>query len=92
MNNFKGDRAGDLLRMPRIKNAFGCCRATIYNWIKDGLFTPPVRVGKRISGWPEKEVNAIVAARILGKSDDVVRAIVCQLIQDRKMEQEAAYV
>ena len=92
MKNFTRTKTGDLLRIPRVKAAFGCCKATVYNWIKDGLFTPPVRVGKRMSVWPENEVNAIVAARILGKSDDIIRALVLQLLKDRQMEQGVNYV
>ena len=92
MKNFTRNKTGNLLRIPRVKAAFGCCKATVYIWIKEGLFTPPVRVGKRMSGWPENEVDAIVAARILGKSDDVIRAMVRQLVHDRQMVQEANYV
>ena len=92
MKNFTRNKTGNLLRIPRVKAAFGCCKATIYTWIREGLFTPPVRVGKRMSGWPEKEVNAIIAARILGKSDDVIRALVNQLIQDRQVEPGGIYV
>jgi predicted DNA-binding transcriptional regulator AlpA len=29
--------------------------ATIYNAVKEGLFTKPVRIGQRAVGWPQAE-------------------------------------
>lgn len=50
--------------------------ASIYNLIRDGLFTTPVKIGERSVGWPDDEVKAICAARIAGKSDDEIRELV----------------
>ena len=59
--------------------------ASIYNLIREGLWTQPVRLGARSVGWPEAEVTAICAVRIAGKSDDEIRALVVQL-QERRLK------
>jgi prophage regulatory protein len=53
--------------------------ASIYSAIHDGLFTMPVQIGQRAVGWPSEEVQAIIAARVAGKSDADIRALVDQL-------------
>lgn len=40
--------------------------ASIYNLIRDGLWTKPVPIGLRSVGWPDDEVRALCAARIGG--------------------------
>lgn len=53
--------------------------ASIYGLIREGLWTPPVKIGERSSGWPSEEVQAINAARIAGQSDEQIRELVKQL-------------
>lgn len=53
--------------------------ASIYGLIRVGLWTQPVKIGERSSGWPDDEVKAINAARIAGASDDQIRELVKQL-------------
>jgi prophage regulatory protein len=52
--------------------------------IKNGLFVKPVRIGLRAVGTPEDEVDALNAARIAGKSDEEIRALVVKLEAARK--------
>jgi prophage regulatory protein len=52
--------------------------------IQQGLFTPPVPIGARAVGWPADELAALNAARIAGKSDDEIRALVAKLEAARK--------
>lgn len=56
---------------------------SIYNDIRDGLWTKGVRIGQRSVGWPDYEVEAIVRARIAGKADDEIRALVDRLHDER---------
>ena len=66
-----------ILRMPDVKRRRGHrSDASIYNEIRDGLFTSGVAIGQRAKGWPDYEVDAINAARIAGKSDDQIRELV----------------
>ena len=73
-----------LLGVPDLGNVARASRATIYAWIAAGLMTPPIKLGSKSSAWPAFEVNAILAARIAGKSDDEIRALVVQLTAARK--------
>jgi len=68
-----------ILRRPRVEEAIGLSRSTIYLRVSQGLFTQPVSLGPRAVGWPAGEVSAINAARIAGQSDDEIRALVAQL-------------
>lgn len=69
-----------ILRMPAVKAETGHrSHASIYNAIRDGLFTKPVRIGQRAVGWPDQEVRAICAARVAGKSEGEIRALVAHL-------------
>ncbi len=69
-----------ILRMQSVKTETGhSSHASIYTAIHAGLFTMPVAIGQRSVGWPSDEVQAINAARIAGKSDADIRALVDQL-------------
>jgi prophage regulatory protein len=73
-----------ILRLPSVKSESGLSRSTIYLRIAEGLWTKPVSLGARAVGWPSDEVAAINAARIAGKTDDEVRALVAKLEAARK--------
>jgi len=75
-----------------MRTATGLSKSSIYERIKQGLLPPPVRIATQAVGWPSNEICKIVAAQIAGHSDDVIKALVRQLIQDRQIEQGAAYV
>lgn len=60
-----------------------------YALISDGLWTPPVKIGRN-SYWPTTETDAILAARIAGCSDDEVREIVRELVAARTRFRSAA--
>jgi prophage regulatory protein len=66
-----------ILRLPEVKAKAGHrSDASIYNAIRDGLWTAGVAIGQRARGWPDYEVDSIIAARIAGKSDDQIRELV----------------
>ena len=69
-----------ILRMPAVKAETGhSSHASIYTAIHAGLFTMPVAIGQRSVGWPSDEVQSINEARIAGKSDAEIKALVVQL-------------
>ena len=73
-----------ILRMPAVKAETGHrSHASIYTAIKAGLFTKPVPIGQRSVGWPDAEVKAINQARIAGKSEAEIKALVDKLHADR---------
>jgi prophage regulatory protein len=71
--------AATILRRKQVEVVIGGSRSTVYLRISQGLFTKPVNLGARAVGWPSREVVAINAARIAGKSDDEIRKLVQRL-------------
>lgn len=67
-------------RLPAVKSESGLSRSTIYLRIAQGLWTKPISLGGRAVGWPASEVAALNAARIAGKTDAEIRALV-QILQ-----------
>ena len=73
-----------LLRLPAVLKRRGRSRSSHYADIKAGLFVKPVLIGLRATGTPNNEVEALNAARIAGKTDDEIRALVVKLEAARK--------
>jgi len=73
-----------ILRMPDTRSQSGYSRSTIYLRIAQGLWTKQISLGPRAVGWPSSEVAALNAARIAGKSDEEIRALVLKLEAARK--------
>jgi prophage regulatory protein len=74
-----------ILRLPAVKSQSGLSRSTVYLRIAQRLWTKPISLGGRAVGWPDSEVAAINAARIAGKSEDEIRALVVKLEAARKL-------
>lgn len=53
--------------------------SAVYDWIKVGTMLEPIQLGKKCSRWLITEVEALVAARVRGDSDDELRALVADL-------------
>ena len=68
-----------ILRRRQVQTETGYSRSTIYLRISQGLWPKPVRLGARAVGWPAGEVSALNAARIAGRSDADIRALVASL-------------
>ena len=71
-------------RRPLVLAALGISSSTLRNLIEQGLAPKAVQLGPRSVGWPEDEVQAIVSARIAGKSTDEIRTLVEKLMAARK--------
>ncbi len=73
-----------LFRLGRVLEMRGDTGKTkLYGEIKDGAFTPPIKLGGRASVWPENEVAALNAAAIAGFTKEQIRALVKQLLAKR---------
>ena len=69
-----------ILRMPAVKAETGHrSHASIYNAIKEGLFTTGIAIGQRSKGWPDYEVKAINSARIAGQTEAQIKELVNRL-------------
>ncbi len=75
--------ANTILRLPAVLRERGRSRSAHYLDIQQGLFTPPVAIGRRSVGWPASEVTALNAARIAGMSEDEIRVLVRRLEAQR---------
>ena len=53
-----------ILRRRQVEQRTGLSRSTLYQYIKDGCFPKPVRLGPRAVGWLESEVRDWIATRI----------------------------
>jgi prophage regulatory protein len=85
-NNAQGgaNMSQKIHRLPAVKSQSGLSRSTVYLRIAQRLWTKPISLGGRAVGWPENEVDALNAARIAGKSDEEIRALVVKLETTRK--------
>lgn len=73
-----------IYRIPAVKAESGYSRSTIYLRIAQGLWTKQVCLGPRCVGWPANEVAALNTARIAGKTEEDIRALVLKLHVARK--------
>jgi prophage regulatory protein len=71
-------------RRPLVLSTMGISSSTLRNLIADGLFPRAIQLGPRSVGFVEDEVQAVVSARIAGKSTDEIRTLVEKLMAARK--------
>ena len=74
-------------RLPQALAETGKTRSPWYQDITRGLMTRPVKLSRRAAGWPQHEVQAVIAARVAGRTETEIRALVERLHAKR---QEAA--
>ena len=66
-----------IFRIPRVRAELAdISRSTFYAQVNLGLLPTPIKLGARAAGLPDFEVAAIAQARIAGKSDDDIKALV----------------
>jgi len=73
-----------IARLPTAKAESGYSRSTIYLRMSQGLWTKQIRLGRDVAGWPASDIAALNAARIAGKTDEEIRALVVKLEAARK--------
>ena len=71
------ERKQDVLDKIRIS------RSTLYLRIQQGLFVPPISLGKRAVGWIEHETNAILNAYASGQSEGQIKELVQNILANR---------
>lgn len=73
-----------LLRSRDARAVFGNLpTSTFYEQIERGVMPPGVSIGARSVAWPDHELQALAAARIAGKSEAEIKALVQELIAAR---------
>lgn len=68
-----------ILRLPQVRELTGLSRSSIYAAIKAGTFPAPFRLGPRAIGFSSAAVDAWLTARMAGRPDSEVRALVTEL-------------
>lgn len=71
-------------RKPAVRNIFSIANSTIHLHQSRGLITKSVSLGARAVGWPTDEIDAIVTARIAGKSEADIKELVSRLTAARQ--------
>jgi prophage regulatory protein len=75
-----------LFAMVRPSGAMLCLgrgRTSLWADIKNGRLMPPVRLGPRAVGWPSHEIDTLVAARLVGCTDDEICGVVRRIVARR---------
>ena len=88
----QGNSTFTILRRKQVESLTGYSRSTIYLRISQGLFVRPVSLGARAVGLPAGDVEALNAARIAGRSDAQIRALVAWLEAARENAEARANV
>lgn len=73
-----------IYRKPALKGILNIADSTIYLHVSQGLITRAVQIGPRAVGWPSHEIDAIISARIAGKSEAEIKALVVNLTAARQ--------
>lgn len=71
------------MRLAAVLDARARSNSSHYEDIADGTFVPPVRIGPRAKAYLDNEVEAIIRARLAGKSDAEIRELVQRLVAER---------
>ncbi|WP_037048000.1 AlpA family phage regulatory protein [Psychromonas sp. SP041] len=74
-----------ILRLKDACNMFGISRSCFYKRIEIGIYPPPISLGDRAVGWVESELQTILRGLVSGKNHDVLKSIVCDLIEQRQL-------
>lgn len=78
-----------IIRKPEIMVATGLNNTSQFYHIKNGTLPPYIKLGPRSVGLMKFEVDAVMAARAAGHTDDQIRELVCKLVENRKAKANA---
>ena len=57
-----------LVRLSQVKARTGLSRSTLYAYVRDGRFPPPVAISTRCVAWVEGEIDRWIADRIASRT------------------------
>ena len=72
-----------IIKLYQILSKYPKSKTALYDDIKDNLFPKGINLGARSVGYIESEVEAVIEARIQGKSNSEIRELVTQLELNR---------
>jgi prophage regulatory protein len=68
-----------IIKLSDVLQVYPNSKSTIYNQIKENLFPSQIQLGSRSVGFISSEVEALIQARITGKSDKEIKALLIDL-------------
>lgn len=72
-----------IIKLSDILKVYPKSKSSIYLDIQNQTFPPPISLGSRSVGYILNEVNAVITARIEGRTDDEIKTIVLELTSQR---------
>ena len=78
-----------LIRIDEVSARTGRSRAVIYEAIKRGEMTRPIKLGAHCSAWPSYELDELIKAVIAGATRDELCELVNELHQRRDTIRQA---
>ena len=73
-----------IIKLPTLLQKFCISRSTAFTQIREGLLPIGISLGSRSRGYIVSELDAVLSARISGKSDKEIKELVKSLIEKRK--------
>lgn len=73
-----------VLRVKDVCTVAGMSRPSLYEAMAAGLWPRPIKLGAKSSAWKASEVNAMLAARVRGATNDELRALAKTLTEARQ--------
>jgi len=74
-----------LIRRPLVLSLTQRSKSALQLDEKNGLFPPCISIGSRAKAYIKEEIDAVILARVQGKTPDQIKALVQELIQQRTM-------
>ena len=72
------------LKLPEVSAMTGCSRSKIYADMQSMLFPSSIRLGARAVAWVDYEIAEWIEARIAGKTDDEIKALMASQLAARE--------
>ena len=76
------------LRPKEVMGRLKCGKTPFYDQVNAGLLPPLVKLGGRTSAIPSHELDAVMAYRIAGKTEEQIRGLVNRLVDERQKAAE----
>jgi prophage regulatory protein len=73
-----------MIRLPELIKRSGLSRTSIQRAVANGILPRAVAVSERCRAWPSNEIDAVLQARIAGRSDEELRELVRAMIAARE--------
>lgn len=73
-----------IVKLPTLLEKFCISRSTAFHHIKEGLLPQNISLGQRSRGFILSELDAVLSARVAGKSNEEIKKLVKSLIAKRK--------